>query len=1153
MPFTAIVCTTMISATLHGAPNLTPYQPGGWSDKIVVATGLGTTMDSSPLTTADTLYLDWAVVNNGDTGTGMGFYTSLYVDGVFKNFWYVSTLNPNYYSSVNDYSLGQLSAGIHTLTITNDSYGGIAESNESDNAYTKLITVNPPSVPNLVPHAPAAWSEAIVVSSTTGTTTNSPTLTPADPVYVDWAVLNNGSAATGARFYTALYVDGSLRATWYTDPPLATNSHATVLDYSLGTFSLGSHMLMIMTDTTAAIAESNETDNTYSRYFTVSPPPAANLALHQPAGWSDKVVVATNSSSTTDSALTTADSLFASWALTNSGGLSVTNSFTTTLSVDGVLRNTWTNSPPLAPGSSISAIGFAIGTLNVGLHTVTVETDPGGAVAESNESDNSYIKLVAVLQAPPTVQTLAATNLTDDSAQLQAALNAHLGHGYAWFDYGPDLSYGNATPLQHFEATATNVTFTLSGLSAKTLYHYRVMAYNGGGTNYGQDVAFTTLGPEIRIEPLTLTFPPSEARVAFSPPLKSSSTTPVAATDETTVRSPEQKLRDAPEINRSLTRSNVAKVIVLLEPPSRFGLRADFATPAARQALQAKVKSAQRDVLAAMPPADVQPRLRFDHLAGFSAEVSAEGLKALQSHPRVVSIEPVYVLTPCLAQGIPLMHGVTYRSRYNGAGLAVAICDTGVDYTHPRLGGGGFPNSKVLGGYDFGDDDADPIPNGAAHGTCCSGIVAGALGTVEDYIGGVAYNAKLYALKISPGTTGSSSTEAMVAAWDWCVTHQNDDPHYPIMVISTSFGGGRNFSPCDADVPAMTAAANNAVAAGITVLAASGNEGYCDAIAWPACISSVISVGAVYDASFGHAYPCLNSNSCAPKIAGGCASGYHGDDVTAPDKVTSYANMASFVTLLAPANACYTTDIVGAAGESTGDYDPTFGGTSAACPYTAGAVACLQSAAKARTGSYLTPPEVRDLLVATGDNVTDTKVAITKPRVNLARAIESLPDYSQTFRLYNDGAGLLSVGAITSASPTPWIQVSPAEPFEVSGASYQEVNVLADLGQAPARTTTIRLLVTSNDAEQSPYPGGVFVTTIVQSRPVLSAMSLSNGVFQFLVTSTAGSNCVVETSTNLVHWWGIATNTIPSGGVWSVTDPSMSNQSPRFYRAFVPQ
>ncbi len=466
--------------------------------------------------------------------------------------------------------------------------------------------------------------------------------------------------------------------------------------------------------------------------------------------------------------------------------------------------------------------------------------------------------------------------------------------------------------------------------------------------------------------------------ISDQPTLRAQNTPAVAA----------QKLTDFHQIHRRFTNGTV-RVIVTLEPPVKPTVT-DFRSPARRAVLRSQMRQTQQAVLNTLPAAGVKVGFRFDNIAGFSAEVTTNGLQALQAHPGVVTIEPVMELQPHLAQGIALIRGMTYRSSYNGDGVAIAICDTGIDYTHPRLGGGGFPNSKVIGGYDFGDDDSNPMPSAQAHGTCCAGIAAGDLGTVGDYIGGVAYNAKLYALKISSGTSGSAATADMVAAWDWCVTHQDDDPAHPIMVISTSFGGGQYASVCDSTTPSMTTAANNAVAAGITVLASSGNDGYCNAMGWPACISSVISVGAVYDASFGNLLPCVSSASCAPKIASsGCATGYYVNDTSATDKVTAYANVASFLTLFAPAEQCYTLDIVGTSGYSAGDYDTAFGGTSAACPYAAGAVACLQSAAKAITGDFLTPAAIKDLLTTYGDNVTDTKVAVTKPRVNLERAILS--------------------------------------------------------------------------------------------------------------------------------------------------------------------
>jgi subtilisin family serine protease len=1102
------------------------------------------------------LYLDWAVVNNGDTTTGSGFYTALYVDGVLKTFWTPGALNANTYSATSDYSLGSLSAGTHTLTITNDWIGTIAESNESDNGYTKTIVVAPPAQPNLVAYQPPGWSDKIVVSAITGTTTNSPLITPSDTVYVDWAVINNGSGPTGARFYTALYVDGSLKTSWYTDPPLGSNAYVYAGDYSIGSFSLGIHTIMLIADSTSTITETNELDNIYTRQFTVSPPAQPNLAPYQPAGWSDKIVISTNTDVTIDSPNpTTADTLYAAWTVANAGNAAVTNPFTTTLSVDGEIRNTWTNVPPLAPSSYVSVTNFLIGSLDAKwTHTITLETDTGSAIPESNEGDNHYTKLVAVVQAPPTVQTLAATSIVDVSALLQSLIDPHAGAGYAWFDYGTTTNYGSATAQQSFGTVTTNMHFNLTGLTTETLYHYRAVAYNGGGTNRGGDMAFTTLGPQIRIEPLTLTFTLAGSESgAFSVSSSPSGAQPASADKLPAALPEEQKLLYPNDITSGFAKGPTVAVTVNLSLPPGIRARTDFASAVSLKTLQTNVYAAQREVLGGISAKHLKLRHRFENIAGFSAEVTAEGLKALQANPRVISIEPIYILEPHLAQSIPLAHGLTYRSAYNGAGMAIAICDTGVDYNHPRLGGGGFPNSKVLGGYDFGDNDADPLPNTQAHGTCCAGIAAGDLGTVGDYIGGVAYNARLYALKITSGTGGSASTDAEEASWDWCVTHRNDNPNYPIMVISMSFGGGRFLSPCDNQLPSMTAVASNAIAAGITVLVSSGNDGYCDSICFPACISSVISVGAVYDAAFGHTTPCVNAASCAPKIAtSGCSSGYYVDDVSAPDKVTAYSNMSDFLSLLAPGDELYTTDIVGSGGISSGDYDESFGGTSAACPFAAGTVACLQSAAKARTGNYLTPEEVKNLLVTTGDPVTDTKVAIARPRVNLERAIQSLPDRSQTFRIYNDGAGKLTVTSITLETNAPWIHFMPAVPFDIPAPGYQDVSVVVDTNQAPAGHAAIRLLVASNDADKSPYPGGVYVKTVRPAQIILNGLGLSNGIFHFVLNAPAGSNCVVQASSNLFNWWPIQTNTIPGAGSLLVTDPGMTNHSLRFYRVLMP-
>jgi hypothetical protein len=58
---------------------------------------------------------------------------------------------------------------------------------------------------------------------------------------------------------------------------------------------------------------------------------------------------------------------------------------------------------------------------------------------------------------------------------------------------------------------------------------------------------------------------------------------------------------------------------------------------------------------------------------------------------------------------------------------------------------------KVLQADDFGMNDPNQFPTGRARDTACAGIAAGNLGTDGDYIGVVAHDAKLYALRITFG------------------------------------------------------------------------------------------------------------------------------------------------------------------------------------------------------------------------------------------------------------------------------------------------------------------------------------------------------------------------------------------------------------------
>src|SRR5438552_1447939 len=58
-----------------------------------------------------------------------------------------------------------------------------------------------------------------------------------------------------------------------------------------------------------------------------------------------------------------------------------------------------------------------------------------------------------------------------------------------------------------------------------------------------------------------------------------------------------------------------------------------------------------------------------------------------------------------------------------GKGVTVAVIDTGIDYKLPSLGGGIGATHKVIAGWDFVNDDSDPMDE-SGHGTSVAGVIA---------------------------------------------------------------------------------------------------------------------------------------------------------------------------------------------------------------------------------------------------------------------------------------------------------------------------------------------------------------------------------------------------------------------------------------------
>jgi N-acetylneuraminic acid mutarotase len=110
---------------------------------------------------------------------------------------------------------------------------------------------------------------------------------------------------------------------------------------------------------------------------------------------------------------------------------------------------------------------------------------------------------------PPAVTTNPATHVASYSATLNGTVNPRGFATAVYFQYGTTTSYGSTTASQSFSGTTMrSVSANISGLSASTTYHFRIVANNSAGTSYGADRTFITLSatgpPVVTTNPATL-------------------------------------------------------------------------------------------------------------------------------------------------------------------------------------------------------------------------------------------------------------------------------------------------------------------------------------------------------------------------------------------------------------------------------------------------------------------------------------------------------------------------------------------------------------------------------------------------------------------------------------------------------------------------
>lgn len=285
-----------------------------------------------------------------------------------------------------------------------------------------------------------------------------------------------------------------------------------------------------------------------------------------------------------------------------------------------------------------------------------------------------------------------------------------------------------------------------------------------------------------------------------------------------------------------------------------------------------------------------------------------------------------------------------------GAGVIVAVLDTGVDATHPALAG------HLMSGYDFVDMDADPSEVGVpevdsvyGHGTHVAGIVAL-----------TAPEAKIMPLRVLD-KDGEGNIWVLAEALNYAV---NPDGNLATddgaSVINMSLGTEQRTAFLDDIINLITCSSNGngghgaRLPHGVTLGVDDNPE---------ECLSrngAVIIAAAGNNGSTMKEYPAAEGSKGLLAVAA----------TTQDDVRASYSNYGSWVQIGAPGDAILSS--------VPGNQWGAWSGTSMATPFVAGVAALVRS-----IDSALTPDEVARHIVSTADGISGE----VRLRVDAAAAV----------------------------------------------------------------------------------------------------------------------------------------------------------------------
>ena len=358
-----------------------------------------------------------------------------------------------------------------------------------------------------------------------------------------------------------------------------------------------------------------------------------------------------------------------------------------------------------------------------------------------------------------------------------------------------------------------------------------------------------------------------------------------------------------------------------------------------------------------------------------AGRISRKGIEKLNNNFNVERIDFDYVMKINLNDSNKMVNSTivnTLRVNGNfnvtGKGISVCVLDTGVNYSLSNLGGG--LGKKVLAGYDFANSDTDPMDDNG-HGTHIAGIIA-SNGTLT----GVAPDANIIAIKILDSSGGGLASSLMNGI-QWCIDNATK---YNISVITMSLGCGTFTNACDADTNCnadlIKTYVNDAVSKNITVISSSGNNGdgtqgagNSTAISAPACLSNVVSVGAVDKSYLMASYG--NRNNLSWLVAPG----------------------SSIKSLRFNPNSCLS-------GCTCSGETMTCSGTSMAAPHAAGIFALMRQYLRDENNSLMTNSQLKDLLNSTGTPIVDSVTGLTYMFTDSYKALLRLDTHAPYLNIF---------------------------------------------------------------------------------------------------------------------------------------------------------